>query len=101
MPRPEERLDWMGVAPEDLTLREMVKNGMNVTAFPLYKLTDIPEALRAVANALEHGGLDAVRCVLVLEADDGSVDYKAFGDEPFTRAHAIGLCFSIAKEIAP
>lgn len=73
---------------------------MSVSVFPLYKLTDIPEALRAVANKLEHGDLDAVRCVLVLETSAGDVDYKAFGAEPFTRAHAIGLCFSIASEIA-
>lgn len=74
---------------------------MSVSAFPLYKLHDIPEALRAVANKIEHGDIDAVRCVLVIEEAAGGVDYKAFGEEPFTRAHAIGLCFSIAKEIAP
>jgi len=41
------------------------------------------------------------RCVLVFETDAGEVSYRAFGDEPFTRAHAIGLCFAIAKAIAP
>lgn len=74
---------------------------MSVTAFPLYKLNDIPEALRLVARKIETGEIDVARCVLLLESSGGSVDYKCFGAEPFTRAHAIGLCFSIAKEIAP
>lgn len=71
----------------------------NVTPFPLYKLHDIPEALRQVANKVEHGELSAVRCVLAIENADGGVDYKAFGEEPFTRAHAAGLCFAAAQEI--
>lgn len=74
---------------------------MSVSAFPLYKLDNIPEALRAVANQIEHNDLAATRCVLVLELSDGGVDYRAFGDEPFTAAHAVGLCFMVAKEIAP
>lgn len=74
---------------------------MSISAFPRYKLTDIPEALRAVANQIEHGELGAVRCVLVIETDDGELTYRAFGSEPFTQAHAVGLCFGIAKEIAP
>ena len=74
---------------------------MSVSAFNRYKLHDMPEALRMVAAQIEHGDIDAVRCVLVLESLEGAVTYKAFGAEPFTNAHAIGLCFCAAKEIAP
>ncbi len=74
----------------------------NVKAFPLYKLIDIPEALRAVANQIEHGKLPAERCLLILELEgEMGVEYRAFGKEPYSRAHAIGLAFAIAKEIAP
>ncbi|NKF21592.1 hypothetical protein [Solimonas marina] len=72
-----------------------------VSPFRRYKVHDIPEALRVVANEIEYGDAPPPRCVLVIELPDGNVDYRAFGDEPFTRAHAIGLCFSAAKEIAP
>lgn len=71
-----------------------------VSVFPLYKLHDVPEALRQVANKLEHGELSSVRCVLVMEREDGSIDYACFGEEPFTRAHAVGLCFAAAQEVA-
>jgi len=72
---------------------------MTVSSLPLYKLNDIPDALRQVANQLEHGELSGIRCVLILETEEGNVDYKAFGEEPFTRAHAIGLCQCSAFEI--
>lgn len=73
-----------------------------IKPFPFYKLTDVPEALRQVANQIEHGELPADRCLLILELEsDKGVEYRAFGKEPYTRAHAIGLCFAIAKEIAP
>jgi len=65
---------------------------MTVSAFKRYKLHNIPEALRQVANQIEHGDIDAVRCCLVVETKEGPVQYRAFGEEPFTRAHAIGLC---------
>lgn len=72
---------------------------MSVSPFTRYKLTDIPEALRLVANKIEHGDIDAVRCVLLLEDSDGGFEYKAFGAEPFTVAHAVGLCFIGAQVI--
>lgn len=72
---------------------------MNITKFPLYKLPDIPACLRRLADQLESGEEEAVRTVVILELPDGGVAYKAFGAEPFTRAHAIGLCFVVAGEI--
>lgn len=72
---------------------------MSVTAFPRYKLTDIPDALRQLANRIEHGEIDAVRVVVAIERETGPFDYKAFGQEPFTNAHAVGLCFAAASKI--
>lgn len=72
---------------------------MNITKFPLYKLPDIPACLRRLADQLESGDEEAVRTVVILELPDGGVEYLAFGAEPFTRAHAIGLCFVAAGEI--
>lgn len=72
---------------------------MTVTAFPLYKLNDIPEALRQLANKIEHGDVSAVRCVVCIEPEEGQPTYSAFGAEPFTNAHASGLCFYIANEV--
>ena len=74
---------------------------MTITKFPLYKLPDVPACLRSLADKLESGEDSAVRTVVILEQLDGGVTYKAFGAEPFTQAHAIGLCFAVAKEIAP
>lgn len=72
---------------------------MNITQFPLYKLPDIPDCLRRLADKLESGEEQAVRIIVILELPDGGVTYKAFGAEPFTRAHAIGLCFSVASVV--
>jgi hypothetical protein len=74
---------------------------VSVALSPRYKMTDIAASLRQVANQIEHGELEAEHCILILETADGAAEYRAFGSEPFTRAHAIGLCFAIAKEIAP
>lgn len=71
---------------------------MTVAAFPRYQIHDIPEALRQLANKIEHGDILAERCVVILE-DGQSIDYKAFGAEPFTNAHAVGLCVAAMKEI--
>lgn len=49
-----------------------------------------------MANEIENGETDAIRCVLVLEDSDGGMDYRAFGAEPFTVAHAAGLCLIAA-----
>jgi len=73
--------------------------GSNVSAFTRYKLNDIPEALRLVASQIELGQINCPRVVLIIECEDGDLDYKAFGQEPFTYAHAAGLCFAAAKEI--
>jgi hypothetical protein len=72
---------------------------MSVTVFPHYQLNDIPEALRLLANKIEHGDVSAVRCVVCIEPDHGMPTYSAFGAEPFTMAHASGLCFYIANEV--
>ena len=73
---------------------------MSVSAFSLYKLHDIPESLRQLANKIEHdGNPSSVRCLVILECDDGTIDYKAFGEEPYTKAHAMGLCHAAIQEI--
>lgn len=72
---------------------------MTVTAFPLYKLNDIPEALRQLANKIEHGELNAVRCVVAIEPSEGAPTYAAFGCEPFTNAHAAGLLVCVASKV--
>lgn len=72
---------------------------MSVSALPIYKLNDIPEALRALANRIECGEIDAVRAVVAIEPSEGSCDYKCFGQEPFTRAHAVGVLQAASIEI--
>ena len=63
-----------------------------VTQFPRYKLSDVAASLRLFADKLDSGEEPAVvRCVVALERADGTGGYKAFGSEPFTRAHAAGL----------
>lgn len=74
---------------------------MSRIPFPNYKLPDVPACLRALADKLDRGEEQAVRAIVVLEQPEGAVTYKAFGAEPFMQAHAIGLCFAVAKEIAP
>lgn len=70
----------------------------SVLKFPLYNLTNIPEALRKLADDIDRGETEAIRVVVILEPDKG-IDYRAFGPEPFTVAHAAGLCFSAANRI--
>lgn len=70
-----------------------------LSAVPRFKVANIPEALRQAANLIECGDMPAVRCVLITEAPDGQPDYRCFGDEPFTKAHAVGLCFVAATEL--
>lgn len=73
---------------------------MSVSALPIFNLGDMPSALRQLANRIEAGHFDATRAVVVLEKSDGGIDYKAFGAEYPSRAHAIGLCFACAQHIA-
>ena len=70
----------------------------NVSRFPLYNLTNIPESLRKLANDIESGDVQAVRVVVVIEPDAG-LTYRAFGSEPFTQAHAAGICLGIANKL--
>lgn len=70
----------------------------NVVQFPLYNLTNIPEALRKLASEIEAGEVEAVRVVVVMERERGT-DYRAFGAEPFNVAHAVGLCHFAANKI--
>lgn len=69
-----------------------------LSALPIYKLNDIPEALRAMANRIECGEIDAVRVVVAIEPSDGICTYSCFGQE-FTRAHAVGVLHAAAIEI--
>lgn len=70
---------------------------MTISAFTRYNMTDIPEALRLLANHIEHDGLESSRVVVVIESPEGMVKYRAFGAEPFTQAHALGMCYSVAN----
>lgn len=71
-----------------------------VKALPIYKLTDIPEALRQLANRIDAGELEKPeRIVIAIEHSNGSLDYKAFGKEPFSKAYAIGICHGAIDEI--
>ena len=63
-----------------------------VKPFPLFNLSNIPEALRKLANDFEQSPETAERCVVVFESADGLVDYKAFGADPFTISRAAGMC---------
>ena len=73
---------------------------MSVVAFPRYNLTNTVAALRQLANRIEGGEIDCVRCVVVMEAADGQPNYTAFGED-FTRAHAVGLLWCVAGAILP
>lgn len=64
---------------------------MSVSALPLYKLHDIPESLRQLANRIEHGEIEAVNCVVCIVQENGEPTYTAFGSDPFTRMTAMGL----------
>ena len=77
----------------------MERETVSITAFPKYNLYDVPEALRQLANRIEHGEISAVRVVVCIEPENGSPTYSAFGSEPFTNGHAAGLSFFIAGEI--
>lgn len=66
---------------------------MSVIPFPVFNLHNIPEALRKLASDIEETPEIADRVVVVLSSPDGDVDYKAFGGDPFTRAHAAGCCY--------
>ncbi len=64
---------------------------MAVQAFPRYKLHNIPEALRAVANEVELGETQAKHCVLIIETEDGRITTRAFGPDPFLTSQAVGI----------
>ena len=72
---------------------------MNIKRLPVYKLTDIPACLRMLADKIEAGEDSAARVVVIIEDDEGVPDCRVFGEEPFTIAHAIGLCFVAASNI--
>lgn len=72
---------------------------MSVVAFPLFNLSNIPESFRKLANDIERDQNLADRVVVVMSSPDGSVDYKAFGADPFTKQTAAGMCFVAAHEI--
>lgn len=64
----------------------------NITAFPLFNLYNIPEALRKVANDIEQNPDLCVRIVLCGErADDNTVWYKAFGPKDFIKSQAVSI----------
>lgn len=72
---------------------------MSVVAFPLFNLSNVPEALRKLASDIERNPDIADRVIVVLGEPDGGVDYKAFGADPFTKAMAAGICYVAAHEI--
>lgn len=72
---------------------------MSVVAFPLYKITDIPESLRQLANRIECGEITAERVVVAIEPGNAPCTYVAFGSEPFTRGHAAGLLSAAAHKL--
>ena len=69
-----------------------------VTKFPRYNLYNIPEALRKLADEIDAGEVEAVRVVVVIEPEAG-LAYRVFGSEPFTFAHAAGLCHGLANKL--
>ncbi len=64
---------------------------MTVARLERYKLGDIPACLRLLADQIESGSVDAVRMAIVFETSAAGVDYRAFGSEPYTSFHFIGL----------
>jgi len=71
---------------------------MSISAFTRYKLTDIPEALRLLAQQIECEEIRTERILIAIELDEG-IDYRAFGHEPYTRGHASGLAMGAAMKI--
>lgn len=72
---------------------------MPIVPFSHYNLASVPAALRLLATQIELGTVPVERCILVIEDLDGGVGHKAFGPEPFSRAHAAGLCQAASLEI--
>jgi len=70
----------------------------NISAIPVYNLQSVSDSLRQLANRIDDGQVDAVRCVVALESKEGEASYTAFGED-FTGAHAAGLCFAVMKQI--
>lgn len=70
----------------------------NVSVLPRYILTDVPAALRQLANQIESGDVSANRVVVVIEPEGETVDYRAFGED-FTLAHAVGMLTAAQYEI--
>ncbi len=84
------------------TAREKADEMSSVKVFPRYKLKDIPASLRLLADLLESGeDPQAVRCVVILEHRESphEISYRAFGEDPFTRAHAAGLCVAASLAV--
>ena len=72
---------------------------MSVVALPIYKLNNIPEALRAMANRIDCGEIEAERVVVAIESKEGVCSYSAFGAEPFSKAYAVGIMQGAMMEI--
>ena len=62
-----------------------------VTAFPIFNLFNIPEALRKVANDIEKNPDNCNRIVLCGRNEAGELWYKAFGDKDFRKLDALGM----------
>lgn len=62
-----------------------------ITAFPLFNLFNIPEALRKVANDIEKNPDNCNRIVLCGRDSNGEPWHKAFGDRAFTKLDALGI----------
>lgn len=68
---------------------------MNVSALPILNLSNVPEALRQIANRMEMGDLTVKNCVICWTQEDGEPDYSALGPDPFPVMNAIGLIESV------
>ena len=62
----------------------------NVTPFPTDFIPSVANGLRAFADCLEDGSVDARRAVIITQDSAGIIDCTAFG-ERIDIAHAVGL----------
>lgn len=65
-------------------------NDSNVTQFPIFNLTNIPEALRKVASDLEANPKLCTKLVLTGMNEAGGIWYKCFGPD-LTKYQAVGM----------
>lgn len=72
---------------------------MPIIKFPRFKLTDLPNSLRKLADDIESGNRDAIRAVVCMETSEGGTDYAAFGED-FSYYRGIGILHSVINTLA-